>query len=359
MSKDSYAQKPSNVKVDSVANPTDGRKEELEEGQICNDDFHVLATQHGWTMGTYTNKDGSSGYILTNGQSIFHFDSNGNIILASGKTGQSGCGGKVIIKADDRMESSKSVSIHVKGNDDERTKSNNAGTEEVEKTPAYSLFVEGDVAIESKGGEIVLGGSNITINAANVLTLKAGEMINIEAGEGGGKVNLLSNDYNINTTFLTENISGGKYTDGAGEVTVNQKQNPSAVSSVNTVGSVNYTVNGDYRVAVKKDFQLSSDGNVLFSGKAGYAAKFKGNFYEEITGKKTEKIYGRSQDQDQEETYLLDVGPSSSESIKIKSSSDISLDSVSGDIKVNARRNIDIKATGKVQIQGRAIYLNA
>jgi hypothetical protein len=359
MSKDSYTQKSSNVKVDSVANPTDGRDEELEGGQICNNDFHVLATQHGWTMGTYTNKDGSSGYILTNGQSIFHFDSAGNIILASGKTGQSGCGGKVIIRADDRMESSRSVSIHVKGNDDERTKTNNGGKEEVEKTPAYSLFVEGDVAIESKGGEIVLGGSNITINAANVLTLKAGEMINLEAGEGGGKINVLTNDYNLNTTFLSETINGGKYTDGAGEVTVNQKQNPSAMTSINTVGGINYMVNGDYRIAVKKDFQLSSDGNVLFSGRAGYASKFKGNFYEEITGKKLEKIYGRSQSQDQKETYVLDVGPGQEESIKIKSSSSISIDSVSGDIKANARRNIDIKATGKVQIQGMQIYLNA
>jgi hypothetical protein len=359
MSKDSYTQKPSNVKVDSVANPTDGRKEELEEGQICNDDFHVLATQHGWTMGTYTNKDGSSGYILTNGQSIFHFDSAGNIILASGKTGQSGCGGKVIIKADDRMETSRSVSIHVKGNDNERTKTNNGGKEEVEKTPAYSLFVEGDVAIESKGGEIVLGGSNITINAANVLTLKAGEMINLEAGEGGGKVNVITNDYNLNTSFLNETITGGKYTDGAGEVTVNQKQNPAALTTVNTIGGINYVVNGEYRVAVRKDFQLSSDGNVLLSGKAGYAAKFKGNSYEEIIGKKTEKIFGRSESQDQLETYVLDVGPSEKDSIKIKSSSNINIDSVAGDIVATARKNIDIKATAKVQIQGKQIYLNA
>lgn len=359
MSKDSYTQKPSKVNVDSVANPTDGRTTELEEGQICNDDFHVLATQHGWTMGTYTNKDGSSGYILTNGQSIFHFDSNGNIILASGKTGQSGCGGKVIIRSDDRMESSKSVSIHVKGNDDERTKANNNGKEEVEKVPAYSLFVEGDVAIESKGGEIVLGGSNITINAANVLTLKAGEMINLEAGEGGGKVNVVTNDYNINTTFLNESVSGGRYTDGAGEVTVNQKQNPNAVNTVNTVGGVNYMVNGDYRVSVRGDYQLSGDGNVLFSSKAGYAGKFKGNYYEEVTGKKTEKIYGRSEDQDQQETYVLDIGSGTPESFKIKSASDISIDSVSGDIRFNARRNLEMKATGTIQIEGRAIYLNA
>ena len=58
--------------------------DKLESGQFCNADFNVMQTKHGWTMGTYTNNDGTSGYILTNGTSIFHLDTAGNIILSTG-----------------------------------------------------------------------------------------------------------------------------------------------------------------------------------------------------------------------------------------------------------------------------------
>ena len=116
-----------------------------EEGQFSNEDFNVIATKHGWTMGTYTNKDGSTGFILTNGQSMFHFDVNGNIVMATGKPGQSGCGGKVVIHAKDHHEKTDTFALHVRGNDDEQTKEEDGSTT---KSAPYSIYVEGDVDIE-------------------------------------------------------------------------------------------------------------------------------------------------------------------------------------------------------------------
>ena len=181
--------------------------DKLESGQFCNADFNVMQTKHGWTMGTYTNNDGTSGYILTNGTSIFHLDTAGNIILSTGKPAQAGCGGKVIIRAEDKQEKAKTTSIHITGNDDQKTRvKDGEGGETVEEYPPYSLFVEGDIAIESQGGEVSIKADNITLNAVNVLTLRAGEAINLEAGQGGGKVNVLTGDYNINAAFQNQLI---------------------------------------------------------------------------------------------------------------------------------------------------------
>jgi hypothetical protein len=342
--------------------PAGGRppgSEKLEEGQFCNNDFNVIATKHGWTMGTYTNKDGTSGYILTNGTSIFHFDGTGNIILSTGKPAQAGCGGKVIIRGSDNQTKFQTQSTHITGNDDQQTRTKGAtGGEKVEEFAPYSLFVEGDIAIESQGGEVSVKGDNITLNATSVLTLRAGEAINLEAGQGGGKVNVLTGDYNINAAFQNNTITGGQYNDNAGEVTTNQIL-PGTVTAVNTIGGVNYMVRGDYNVGILGDYNVAATGNVLFGSLlGGLGIRIVGKSYEFVGGNKKSIIMGKplSGIDPPTETFSQTIAGAAPVGYALRTMTKIENKAVGGWSLVTAAP-IDMKGS-LVTILGASIFLN-
>ena len=333
--------------------------EELEGGQFCNADFNVIATKHGWTMGTYTNNDGTSGYILTNGTAIFHLDTVGNIILSTGKPAQAGCGGKVIMRGDDNASKFKTTSIHITGNDDQKTRTKDGeGGEKVEEYPPYSLFVEGDIAIESQGGEVSIKGDNITLNATNILTLRAGEAINLEAGQGGGKVNVLTGDYNINAAFQTNTITGGQYNDNSGEVTTNQIL-PGTVTAINTVGGVNYLVRGDYNVGIIGEYNVAAKGNILLSSLlGGIGIKVIGKSYEFVGGNKKSTIMGKplSGIDPPTETFSQYIGGAAPVAYALRAMQKIENKAVGG-WSLSTAAPIDIKGS-LVTITGASIFLN-
>lgn len=332
-----------------------------EEGQFCNADFHVIATKHGWTMGSYTNNDGTTGFILSNGQSMFHFDVNGNIVLATGKPGQSGCGGKVIIHSNNHHESTGSYNLHVKGNDEEAEKEGSAAAGgDTKKTPAYSIYVEGDVALESQGGDVGIKGDNITLNAVNNLILRAGENINIESAEGQGKINMTGSDVNVDSSFARFTTSGGFYVDGSGEFSVNQKDQVGAVASINTTGDINHVVSGKYSVKATGDMQLESDtGHLLFKAtRGGTATIVGGSSVEEVRGTKRSKITGRSTSPkgQKDPVYLLDLGAGTQGSLEIKAASFFKGKFVgTSDFDTTV---LNIKAKGATKINGKSIFLN-
>ena len=333
--------------------------DKLESGQFCNADFNVMQTKHGWTMGTYTNNDGTSGYILTNGTSIFHLDTAGNIILSTGKPAQAGCGGKVIIRAEDKQEKAKTTSIHITGNDDQKTRvKDGEGGETVEEYPPYSLFVEGDIAIESQGGEVSIKADNITLNAVNVLTLRAGEAINLAAGEGGGKVNVLTGDYNINAAFSNNTITGGHYIDNAGETTVNQVV-PGTVTSINTLGGVNYLVRGEYNVGVLGDYNVAAKGNILFGSlTGGLGTRIIGKSYEFVGGNKKSVIMGKplSGIDPPTETFSQTIAGAAPVAYALRAMQKIENKAVGG-WSLSTAAPIDIKGS-VVIILGSSIFLN-
>jgi hypothetical protein len=333
--------------------------DELEKGQFCNADFNVIATKHGWTMGTYTNNDGTSGYILTNGTSIFHLDTAGNIILSTGKPAQAGCGGKVIIRAEDKQEKAKTTSIHITGNDDQKTRTSDGnGGEKVEEYPPYSLFVEGDIAIESQGGEVAIKADNITLNAANILTLRAGEAINLEAGQGGGKVNVLAGDYNINASFSNNTITGGHYIDNTGETTVNQVV-PGTTTSINTLGGVNYMINGDYNVGIRGQYNVASIGSILFGSLlGGIGTRVVGKSYEFVGANKKSVIMGKPFGgiDPPTETFTQTIGGTAPVSYALRAMQKIENKAVGGWSLVTAAP-IEMKGT-LVTIKGSSIFLN-
>lgn len=334
---------------------------ELEEGQFCNADFHVIATKHGWTMGSYTNNDGTTGFILSNGQSMFHFDINGNIVLATGKPGQSGCGGKVIIHAKDHHEQTDTYNLHVRGNDDEAEREGSAASGGApKKTPAYSIYVEGDVAIESQGGDIGIKGDNITLNAINNLILRAGENINLESGEGQGKINVVATDVNVDSSFARFTTSGGFYVDGSGEFSVNQKDKPGSSASINTIGDVNHVITGKYMIRSTGDMQFESTGGHLLhkAVRGGMATVVNGSSSETVRGTKKIKVLGKSSSpKGQADPPLkLDLGPGSQGSLDIKAASYINVKAVGASVIDSTV--IDLKAKGALNLNGKSIFLN-
>tara|TARA_Y100000004_G_C8957984_1_gene431773 strand:- start:384 stop:1466 length:1083 start_codon:yes stop_codon:yes gene_type:complete len=328
---------------------------DLDEGQFANQDFHVIAKHNGWTMGSYENTDGTNGFILTNGQSMFHFDVNGNIVLATGEPGQSGCGGKLVIHAKNQHQVTDSAYIHVRGNDEETDKGY-AGKDN-KKAPAYSLYVEGDVAIESQGGNVGMKGDNITINSQNTLTLK-GDSIDLIAADGSGKINMSAADINTDSTYIKHNVDGGFYIDGSGEFSVNQKNKPGASASINTIGSIQHIATGDYKLSSRGDMQIdSTTGHVLFQAlKGGASLKTRGKYIEDITGAYKGVVRGKSLGKNNDAAYTLELGAGIGGSYKMETKSKVIIESkLQMEI---AAMNLKVVSKGPVKVIGKPIFLN-
>jgi hypothetical protein len=345
-------------------------------------------------------EDGSSGIALYNGKTAFHIDNTGNMIFTTSQPSQSGCGGKVVMNSEASIEKTGSVSIEVTGrpNDGELGKEkNSSGGIDDKKLPAYSLKVYGDVLIECIGGEAVIKGDNVTINASSTLNLNSGKDINISAGGNGGRINVAGGTFALNTGFFEKNLTGGEYSKGAGEVQIEQ-YNRKATNSVSTPGSIKYTVNGDYEVGVTGEFKQIVNKNYSLSVDKDYAHVVKGNYSEKIEGKQKSVIDGKKVNKSsQQDNYVLEIGAAkkSSAALKISTGSDIKMDTTTGgftfeatkqastfkltekDLKINVGKELGVielaerqavfsfgktsKITldaAKISVEATAIYLN-
>ena len=299
-----------------------------------------------WVLTSYKfPEDGSSGIALYNGKSAFHIDNAGNMIFTTAQPAQSGCGGKIVMNSEASIQKTGSVSVEVSGrsNDGELGKEKNSeGGIDEKKLPAYSLKVYGDVLIECIGGEAVIKGDNITLNATSTLNLNSGKDINISAGGTGGRVNITGGTLAVNTAFFEKNISGGEYSKGAGEVSVEQFS-PNASTTVATPGSVKYTVNGNYDVGVTGNYAQIVNGNYSLAVDKDYAHVVKGNYSEKIGGKQKTVIDGKQIGaSSQKENYAIEIGPgiSKSPSLKISSGSDIYMETKTGGFKFEVAKQV-------------------
>jgi len=330
--------------------------ENPDEGQFTNGEFNVIATKHGWTMGSYENQDGTTGFIMTNGQSMFHFDVNGNIVMATGKPGQSGCGGKVVIHAKDHHEKTDTYAVHVRGNDDEQTKEEDGSTT---KSAPYSIYVEGDVAIESQGGDVGIKGDNITLNAVNNLTLRSGENINIEPAEGQGKITAVCTDFNLDSSFARFTTSGGFYVDGSGEFSVNQKLKPGAQVAINTLGTVNQVIKGDYSLRATGNIQLESDfGHLLQKAtKGGAATVINGDDSKTVRGLSSLTVLGKAINAGEPQAaYKMTLGSSLAGSLDISGASFLNA-TFKGATTISST-NINLVGKAAITMTGKSIFLN-
>lgn len=319
----------------------------------------VIFKEKGWTMATYENTtDGSDGFILSNGQTAFHFDSNGNMILATGKP-LGGCGGKAIIIANESQQKYRSYALEVTGNDDQTEETlNSTGNTETVKVPAYSICVYGDVAIEAVGGDIGLKGDNITLNASSTLTLKSGENVLLQSGEGGGNFDIVSGNVNLQAVNFKKSVSGGEYSEGAGEFKVEQNKK-GAVTELSTPGSLNQIVNGNYTLGVSGDYAINTGGSFAISSKKNYFVTALGNADEKIDGKKKISVGGNTKIPiKQQQSLLIETGGSGKTSFKLDSNADAEIESKVGGINIKSKKDMKIESVGVVRIKGSKIFLN-
>jgi len=322
----------------------------------------VIFKEKELTIARYeTSSDGAHGFIITNGTNVMHFDSNGNLILAAGKSGESGCGGKLVIAAEEAVQKYNTYAIEIKGNDGDATQTQGTdGNTEVKKVPPFSIAVYGDVAIEAIGGDIGLKGKNVSIKADNNLSLQATENITLQSGKtGSGNVNVYTGNFNLSAQYFRRNVSGAEYVEGTGEVAIEQNK-PGASQSFSTPGSVNYTVNGNYEFGVKGDLNIVSEGSIGMSSKKNLFQTVAGNFDLKAGGKGTVTIDGTKSTPpiSQPETFKIKTGTTGKPSFKLETGGDAEIQVSPGDFKLTATKDIDMKATKDIKLTAMKIYLN-
>ena len=270
------------VAVNVVAEPASGRKDD--DGKFIKT-CPTAVTQDGWTIMTWRGENGGpGGYALTNGVSALLFDENGNCKTSTGKPGDTGCGGKIVRICTDFLDKGHSYAGQFTGSSQERSKEG-----KTEELPTYSLHVTGETAIESVGGDVNILGDNVTIQARKTLTLKAGDAINLEAGDGNGQVNVTTAKYTVATGFYKE-VSKGHHSEIDGEYTINQKM-PGSKVAFNTAGSINAVADANYRFKVGGKYEIDGKGNLLFKSRIGGASfRMKGTYNEQIGGTRYTEI---------------------------------------------------------------------
>lgn len=343
----------------SVASPAGGTPPGPQSGP---DKCTVIFKEKELTIARYeTSADGASGFIITNGTNVMHFDSNGNLILAAGKSGESGCGGKLVMAAEEAMQKYNTYAMEIKGNDASATEGEgDDGNTTVTKVPPFSIVVYGDIALEAVGGDIGMKGKNISIKADNNLSLQATENVTIQSGkEGSGNTTIQTGNFNLNCEYFRRNVSAGEFVEGSGEFVVEQRQ-PGASINISTPGSVNYTVNGNYELGVKGDWNCVAEGAIGFSGKKNLFMTTSGNYDLKAGGKGTLEFTGTATTPPivQKETLKLKTGTAGKPSISIEAGGDVEITPTPGAFKVVATKDIELKSTTEVKITGAKIMLN-
>ena len=313
----------------------------------------------------YSFKDpngGNSNLAWTNGINMMGII-NDNLHLQAGKPGNTGCGGKLVISADGGViQQTGSQTIEVVADDlDETAEQSGDGNISKEKTPAYSLKVYGDCYIESIGGNVIVKGDNVMLNAVSNLTLKSDKDIQIQAGsKGDGRILMNAASIEQNASFLKQNITGSVTTEGAGAVE-NVQYNPLASMTTSSAGykreaftgnlefevagNFNHFVFGNYHKHVQDNHSIyiGGDKGELIEGKFGLA----------MNGAKKSKLPPGTGIKPDEPNFKFFSGPQvgSLTGIEINSVNNVEVKSLSGDIELAARTNLSKLKLGKESVE--------
>lgn len=262
-----------------------------------------------WLECAYEFPDKSVGYFTSDGQKGIHYTNTNNIVISAGKPSQGGCGGKMVFNTQGQIHSTTSFAMEVSGKENESTtEETKEGDVETTEPPAYSLKVYGDIQIECVGGEIFLKGDNITLNASNTLNLVSGKDVNIQAGGDSGSINLKGANVKVDAAFLKKNASSGEYSTAA-EVQSDQIL-PGSSTVINSVGGVEYHLDGNYKYSTTGNYTLSVGGTFDTDVTLDYALTVNKNYGAEIKGKYKSDVKGVVSDADPSiPNYQIIVGP--------------------------------------------------
>ena len=348
-----------------AAEPASGRTEEVSTEQFCSAKPTVHCVSDVWKCMSWEGAAGQpGGFPVTNGQSAMFFDETGNMVFSTGVPGQSGCGGKLILNTGDQLQKANgTISIQATGpNDTEAAPGKSASKPKSKESPAYSVYAEGAMSFEAQGDDCGIKGDNIIINAVKTLTLKAGELINLEVGNGSGKINMYAGDITMDAEFLNKNINGREVSDGTGEVTTEQNK-PGATTTINTSGSVVNDVQGNYTVKTSGHYNIVAQANVnLQSQLGGYSLKTLGPMYNNITGFKVDDIKGVPMPNVKTKapaTWDVSLGPTlGGTGWNMKSAMGFTHTFLKGASSIKTAGVLDVTVAGTMTVKALSIFLN-
>jgi len=177
------------------------------------------------------------------------------------------------------------INVNASGQHDEEGDVSNSSTQSVDKKryPAFSINVSnGGLDIECADGDIFFSGKNITMNAAETLTLNATRAVNILSGyeptavaakalgglfgfelpdSGGGEVVIKAGKFvNDATTIETNSVKNTEKTTGA---KTTETGSPMGTNSVRQSGDLSLATSGNVWIAAGQKMRIEAQGTVV------------------------------------------------------------------------------------------------
>ena len=121
----------------------------------------------------------------------------------------------------------------------------NRGAEDTKDKEALNVIAYGDVVEDAVGSERHIKAKKIIITAEEELMLVAGTQVFIQAGQGGGTIQMNAGSVETNADNVKETITGQKLSVGAPEET-KLAYDPRSNVSIVSPGHINWKILGDY-----------------------------------------------------------------------------------------------------------------
>ena len=233
--------------------------------------------------------DSSFGIIGSTG-SHFSVDEKGTIqVKAASPVSEDMTCGRIEIESQTNCRlnvgTSLAINVNASGQHDEEGDVSNSSTQSVDKKryPAFSINVSnGGLDIECADGDIFFSGKNITMNAAETLTLNATRAVNILSGyeptqvaaaalgglfgfelpdSGGGEVVIKAGKFvNDATTIETNSVKNTEKTTGA---KTTETGSPMGTNSVRQSGDLSLATSGNVWIAAGQKMRIEAQGTVV------------------------------------------------------------------------------------------------
>ena len=233
--------------------------------------------------------DSSFGIIGSTG-SHFSVDEKGTVqVKAASPVSEDLTCGRIEIESQSNCRlnvgTSLAINVNASGQHDEEGDISNSDTQSVDKKryPAFSINVaNGGLDIECADGDIFFSGRNITMNAAETLTLNATRAVNILSGyeptavaakalgglfgfelpdSGGGEVVIKAGKFvNDATTIETNAVKNTEKTTGA---KVTETGSPMGTNSVRQSGDLSLATSGNVWIAAGQKMRIEAQGTVV------------------------------------------------------------------------------------------------
>ncbi len=192
-----------------------------------------------------------------------HISKTGDIMLLTGRPENGALGGRLCINAEKGQLLKAGGPIITEATADSKSPVEGEGSKTSEGSGKDGL-ARSDVHygdwISETHGEIKIMGRNITIEAADVLSLVGGS-IQLQAGAmGGGEINMIAGSVTEKTSMKETAVSSSNVKVGAGEDT-DLQYDPRASRNIISSGHMNINALGDYRVSSKGVASMAFGGN--------------------------------------------------------------------------------------------------